>query len=241
MCCLPRLRPCSCATARCSRQGRLGRRTQLGRLGARRSAAAFVAASVAPRRRARPGAASRRVGLIRRFPRCYTMVTRSGKAWRGVCGQTPISARRVHSGPSQDALPAIYHRLFRFEAVTDPRFLVGRDGEMAAIKEARALWESERPVAIAVVGARGSGKTSLINCALAGPLDGLPVIRGQFSERLSTGAEVGHISHPLLTFRMWRRWRPCWPRNGTLWCLRRRNGRLSATSTDLAGFGSCSG
>lgn len=38
---------------------------------------------------------------------------------------------------SAKELPAIYRRLFRFEAVQDPRFLVGREREMDAIAEAR--------------------------------------------------------------------------------------------------------
>jgi hypothetical protein len=87
-------------------------------------------------------------------------------------------------------LPAIYRRLFRVEAVQDPRFLVGRGKEMAALGEARALWEAGRPVSALLVGERGSGKTSLINCALARPLAGLAVTRGEFNQRFTTAAEL---------------------------------------------------
>jgi hypothetical protein len=87
-------------------------------------------------------------------------------------------------------LPAIYRRLFRFEAVQDPRFLVGRDRELAAIAEARSFWEAGRPVSIVLVGERGSGKTSLINCALTQTLKDLEVIRGEFGHRLLTEAEL---------------------------------------------------
>ena len=83
-------------------------------------------------------------------------------------------------------LPALYRRLFRLEPLEDPRFLVGREQELAAIADARSLWEAGRPVALIVVGQRGSGKTSLINCALKRPLEGLEVIRGEFCERLTT-------------------------------------------------------
>ena len=87
---------------------------------------------------------------------------------------------------SAKELPALYRHLFRFEPVQDPRFLVGRDREMAAIEEARALWESRRPVALIIVGERGSGKTSLINCAAKRSLTGLELIRGEFSQRMVT-------------------------------------------------------
>jgi hypothetical protein len=70
--------------------------------------------------------------------------------------------------------------------VQDPRFLVGRDREMAAIEEARTFWESQRPVALIIVGERGSGKTSLINCAARRSLADLELIRGEFSQRLVT-------------------------------------------------------
>ncbi|GBC77470.1 hypothetical protein HRbin08_00948 [bacterium HR08] len=84
------------------------------------------------------------------------------------------------------ALPALYRHLFRLEPVQDPRFLVGREQELALIAEARALWEGGRPVAILIVGQRGSGKTSLLNGAVRRSLAGLEVIRGEFRDRLLT-------------------------------------------------------
>lgn len=89
-------------------------------------------------------------------------------------------------------IPSIYRRLFRFEPVTDPRFLIGRDEELAAIAEVRALWDNGRPVAVLIVGSRGSGKTSLINCALAASFPGLEVLRGRFSDRVVDAAGLRH-------------------------------------------------
>lgn len=89
-------------------------------------------------------------------------------------------------------IPSIYRRLFRFEPVTDPRFLIGRDDELAAISEVRALWDSGRPVAVLIVGSRGSGKTSLINCALSSSFPGLEVLRGGFSDRVVDAAGLRH-------------------------------------------------
>jgi hypothetical protein len=87
-------------------------------------------------------------------------------------------------------LPLLYRRLFRFEPLQDPRFLVGRETEMGAISAARSMWEAGRPVAVILVGQRGSGKTSLINCALKRSLAGQEVVRGEFSRRLVTEAEM---------------------------------------------------
>ncbi len=82
------------------------------------------------------------------------------------------------------ALPALYRRLFRPEPVQDSRFLVGREREIAAIAEARAFWEEGRPAALLVVGERGTGKTSLINCAVQQCLQGIEVTREEFGERV---------------------------------------------------------
>lgn len=102
----------------------------------------------------------------------------------------PFLPREFTLDLSAKQLPAIYRRLFRFEPVEDPRFLVGREREMEAIAEARNMWESGRPVALLIIGERGSGKTSLINCAMKRPLQGLEVARGEFCERLS---DAGHL------------------------------------------------
>jgi hypothetical protein len=88
-------------------------------------------------------------------------------------------------GPSA-ALPAIYRHLFRTDPVSDPRFLVGRETELTAIAEARLFWQSGRGGAVLLVGERGSGKTSLINCAQRQSLSGVEVVRAEFPERVTT-------------------------------------------------------
>ena len=85
-------------------------------------------------------------------------------------------------------LPMIYRRLFRLAPVEEPRFLVGRHAEMGALAQAKSLWESERAVSVIIVGARGSGKTSLLNCAVAGLLHESPIVRSQFGERITDAA-----------------------------------------------------
>ncbi len=88
------------------------------------------------------------------------------------------------SALARTALPATYRRLFRPIPVEDPRFLVGRGLELEALGAARASWEAGRPTAVMIRGARGSGKTSLLNCALKSVLEGLPVVRIQPRERI---------------------------------------------------------
>ena len=87
-------------------------------------------------------------------------------------------------------LPALYKRLFRLAPVEDPRFLVGRDAEIGAVAQARQQWEEGRPVSILVAGARGSGKTSLLNCAHMAVFNDLPVTTGQFNRRITGATEL---------------------------------------------------
>jgi hypothetical protein len=102
----------------------------------------------------------------------------------------------LKAGPRE--LPAIYKRLFRLAPVEDQRFLVGREAEMAATAEARAFWEEGRSVAILVAGARGSGKTSFLNCARSAVFGDLPVVSGQFRERMTTAAGMRSFLSSLL-------------------------------------------
>lgn len=115
----------------------------------------------------------------------------------------PVSRRpylgevlHLKAGPRE--LPAIYRRLFRLAPLEDTRFLVGRETEMAAAAEARQRWEEGRAVAILVAGARGSGKTSFLNCARAGVFGDLPLSSGQFGERITTAPAMRAFLSALL-------------------------------------------
>jgi hypothetical protein len=87
-------------------------------------------------------------------------------------------------------LPMIYRRLFRLEPVQDPRFLVGRDAEMAALTEARDRWSAGKPVSVVLVGERGSGKTSLLNCATARVFADVEPVRASFNERVLDAPQI---------------------------------------------------
>jgi hypothetical protein len=85
---------------------------------------------------------------------------------------------------AKNELPAIYSSLFRLAPIEDRRFLVGRDRELTGLEQALKDWDSGRFAACIFVGARGSGKTSLLNCAASGAFAGREVIRTQFGERM---------------------------------------------------------
>ncbi len=87
-------------------------------------------------------------------------------------------------------LPALYERLFSFAPVEDQRFLVGREVEMSGISRAFSLWQLGQHTSVLVAGARGSGKTSLLNCASEVAFPGVPVVRAQFSQRIRSSQQM---------------------------------------------------
>jgi len=102
----------------------------------------------------------------------------------------PVLPPEFRTDPNDRHLPAIYKRLFAPEPLENARFLVGRDAELAALAEARGFWDTGRPATVIIVGEIGSGKTSLINCALAQWPSNSPVVRGQFECRLTEAAQL---------------------------------------------------
>jgi hypothetical protein len=95
-------------------------------------------------------------------------------------------------------LPMLYRRLFALSPVKDPRFLVGRAKEMAGLAALHARWREGQPVSGLIVGARGSGKTSLLNCAAASVFAGERIVQGALGNRLREPAEVHGFLSDLL-------------------------------------------
>jgi ABC-type transport system involved in cytochrome c biogenesis ATPase subunit len=95
-------------------------------------------------------------------------------------------------------LPALYRRLFRIEPVEDARFLIGRDAELAGLSRALDRWRAGTGAAILIVGDRGSGKTSLLNCTLGDNAQDESVVRAQFSQRLTTTCQLEKYLSELL-------------------------------------------
>jgi hypothetical protein len=96
-------------------------------------------------------------------------------------------------------LPALYQRLFRLAPVDDQRFLVGRETEMNGLRRAYSHWRAGGNVAVLVVGARGSGKTSLLNCAECEVFRDAPVLRGQFCERIRNSGQMAEFLRELFS------------------------------------------
>jgi hypothetical protein len=96
------------------------------------------------------------------------------------------------------ALPALYRVLFRLAPVEDRRFLVGRERELAGLDQAVKDWATGRFAACLLIGARGSGKTSLLNCAVRDIFSGLPCIRAEFRDRILTPAGLDAFLRELL-------------------------------------------
>lgn len=182
-----------CRGARDARVALFGGRVQRWVHGARRELERGVPAATA----ALAALLARRAGDVVRVAR--------GSARRGLArigwsrdygaGATEVRVRPLlpdefNVDPGSVELPALYRHLFSPDPVKEVRFLVGRGEELAALADARARWEAGHAAAVVVTGERGSGKTSLINCALQGALAGLPLSRGEFGERVLDAATL---------------------------------------------------
>ena len=179
------------------REGHLGLLKRMARQRSRRVARSLVTGAVASLRRfARTVWASLRAGYRR-------VLIYIGWEPAPASKLAPLErrARLTTSAKAEtpENLPLIYARLFRPESVEDPRFLVGRETEMAAIQEGRNAWENGHPTAILLVGERGSGKTSILNCARVRVLQGAQLHDAAFAGRLSTAAEMDAFLRRLLS------------------------------------------
>ncbi len=73
------------------------------------------------------------------------------------------------------SLPYVYQRLFRIEPLTDKRFYIGRDEDKTRLKDSLLGWRAGQYSATALVGEKGSGKTTVLNFAEADYFAGLPL------------------------------------------------------------------
>ena len=65
-----------------------------------------------------------------------------------------------------EALPLVYQRIFRLFPLDDERFFVSREKELAEMKRQLDLWRKGHIASTAIVGERGSGRTTLVKIAL---------------------------------------------------------------------------
>jgi hypothetical protein len=80
-------------------------------------------------------------------------------------------------GELSQRVPFAYRRLFRTTPLEVSEFLAGRSGALGTIETACRRWRQERFSSVVIIGEQGSGKTSLINCAMEQKLKGLPLVR----------------------------------------------------------------
>lgn len=83
-------------------------------------------------------------------------------------------------------LPLIYDKLFHLNPIDEPRFLAGQQDQMEGLAECALTWKSGGAVSVLVVGSRGSGKTSLLNCAEQEVFSGMRLFRREFQQRILT-------------------------------------------------------
>jgi hypothetical protein len=138
---------------------------------------------------------------------------RLDRALESVAGRVPIrpttpavvrraTLRDTLSLPaSKSDLPTLYRFLFQLVPVEDRRFLVGRSQELAGLDQAAKDWKAGRFAACLVIGARGSGKTSLLNCAAREVFAGLQLVRGQFRERVLSPEKIDSFLRQMLRLR----------------------------------------
>jgi hypothetical protein len=93
---------------------------------------------------------------------------------------------------------ALYSQLFELTPVEDPRFLVGRQAEMDGFREAYAAWHSGGFAACVLVGLHGSGKSSLLSCALPCVEENEPIVRCEINERLRASQDMERCLRSLL-------------------------------------------
>ncbi|HEX7091270.1 MAG TPA: ATP-binding protein [Longimicrobiales bacterium] len=72
-------------------------------------------------------------------------------------------------------LPDGYHQIFTLEPIDSDEFLVGREADLQTIAAAARRFDAGQPTAVAVLGEKGSGKTSLVRAAVRRVLPGRPL------------------------------------------------------------------
>ncbi|MGH7122543.1 MAG: AAA family ATPase, partial [Acetobacteraceae bacterium] len=152
------------------------------------------------------------LGLVRaaaRAARQSAQTLRQQASWRlgwesPAAARTPALVARARLSEAlavelrPPELPALYRRLFSVAPVEDQRFLVGREMEMQGLADAFARWQAGGSTSVLLVGARGSGKTSLLNCAVGSIFQEVPVVRGEFCERIRRPEQITAFLRELL-------------------------------------------
>ena len=95
-------------------------------------------------------------------------------------------------------LPFIYQRLYRFEALKDQSIFVGRSSELERLEECYQLWRGGNFATVAIVGEKGSGRTSLLNVAQASILKQGKLSRIKMPKGVRTEAGLLELMLPMI-------------------------------------------
>ncbi len=89
-----------------------------------------------------------------------------------------------------EKLPFVYQRLYRFEPLTDYALFAGREKEIASIEEKYQHWKSGNFANTAIIGEKGSGRTTLLQ--LASKTKGLanPLVQINFHKNIDTQTDL---------------------------------------------------
>lgn len=79
--------------------------------------------------------------------------------------KTDIASYLSETDQKIKELPYIYRRLFDFEAGADDRFYIPVDSKLGSFKNVWQRWDDGFPATLAIVGEKGSGKSTYLNLA----------------------------------------------------------------------------
>lgn len=98
--------------------------------------------------------------------------------------------KAFEAGSDLAGLPANYRWLFRPDPLDDPGLVVGREDELDRLLAACRRWDDGQPSAVAVIGAPGSGRSTVLNALVARLGAEAPVRRGAVDHRLSSAEDA---------------------------------------------------
>ncbi|NNK02183.1 MAG: ATP-binding protein [Desulfatitalea sp.] len=87
-------------------------------------------------------------------------------------------------------LPAIYRALFQSEPLSDSRLFTGRVKETQRFQEKIGTWREGHPIAVALIGEKGSGKTSFINMLAAQSMESERIVRLELDDTIIEEGEL---------------------------------------------------
>ena len=89
----------------------------------------------------------------------------TGLAPTGIDIERELTRFLIETRKQMEALPFVYRRLFRIEPLLDDRFFSGRNDELIEFEQCFRNWQAGQFAITALVGEKGSGRTTLINFA----------------------------------------------------------------------------